>query len=87
MGVFVLVLVLVLEGSHPKCVSKPGLVRPMTKPARMLSTTPKFSSTRTSTIAPEALLARKQCQIAMPMPERESYPDDHKRSETVTDEK
>jgi hypothetical protein len=38
-------------------------------------------------MAPRGILAREQGEIAVPMPERESYPDDHKRSDTVTDEK
>ena len=34
-----------------------------------------------------AILARKQGEIAVPMPEHESYPDDHKSSDSITDEK
>ena len=31
--------------------------------------------------------AREQSQVIVPMPEHESYPHDHKGSDTVTDEK
>jgi hypothetical protein len=34
-----------------------------------------------------AILAREQGEITVPMPERESYPDDHKRADSVPDEK
>jgi len=33
------------------------------------------------------ILARKQGEIAEPMPEHESYPHDHESSDTVADEK